>query len=75
MTANDVDPLPVLVEPPGFVPLKVSVKLKVPVMMPLLSVPVNARVCVESTVPGPLFGTNVCADHVMLEAVEVTGPV
>jgi hypothetical protein len=75
VTANDVDPLPVLVEPLGFVPLNVSEKLNVPVMMSLPSVPVNARVCVESTVPGPRFAANVCADHVTLAVVEVTGAV
>jgi hypothetical protein len=64
----------VLVDPVGFVPLNVSLKLNVPAMTPLLSVPLKARVCVESTVPAPLFGTNVCADHVTLAVVEVTGP-
>jgi hypothetical protein len=74
VSANDVDPLPVVVPPLVFVPLYISLKFSVPVMTPLLSAPVNPRVCVESTVPGPLFGAKVCTAHVMFPAVPVMGP-
>ena len=74
MRVNDVDPLPVVVEPLVFVPLYASLKLSVPVITPLLSEPVNLRVCVESTVPGPLFGTKVCTAHVMFPSEPVMGP-
>jgi hypothetical protein len=74
VTANDVDPLPLLIPPLVVGPLKTSLKFSVPVMTPLLRMPVKARVCVESTVPGVVMGANVRTAHVTLPVVPVMGP-
>jgi len=58
VTANVVDPLPLIVEFTGPLmrcPLDISLIVTVPVMTPLLSVPVNAKELVDVTVAGDVL--------------------